>query len=139
MTKQTKTHAIALALFAAIGLGAPAASWIANAPADRPVPALQAGLAEAAPEAPAPEPEAAPEPVVVAEVRIVGRAPRKAAPAKPKAERTCSRQALEITGGGVRVCDVPRTDNGKAGLWAPVDKPARLAAYDLPSPTGLIR
>lgn len=139
MTKQTKTHAIAFALFAAVGLGAPAASWLSNAPAERPVPTLQAGLAEALPEAPAAAPEAAPVVVTVPEVVVAGHVAPKARKAPRKAEKTCSRQALEITGGGVRVCDVPRTDNGKAGLWAPIEKPVRLASRDLPSPTGLIR
>jgi len=106
MTKQTKTHAIAFSLMSLIGLGAPVASFLANAPSERPMTA-QAGIVRAAadlaeiPAPPAPPaPEAAPELVVLDPLMVVGSAPRarKAPPVAGKAQR-CHRHELEQGGG----------------------------------------
>lgn len=86
-----------------------------------------------------PEAPVAPSVQTVLEVVVVAKGPRKAVPSPRRAVRTCSDLVTEIYGTAVRVCDVSRTGNGKAGLWVPVAKPTRLAARDLPSPSGLLR
>jgi hypothetical protein len=94
------------------------------------------------PEAPVLAPEApvlAPQSWTVPKVVVVAAAPKKVKEAPRRAVRSCVDATTEIYGTGVRVCDVPRTANGKAGVWEPTAKPARLASRDLPSPSGLLR
>jgi hypothetical protein len=107
---------------------------IANGGLEEPVAVANTGFGQA--------PEVAPVPIetyTVDEVVVVAESPRKAKKSPPKAKKSCADQQLEITGGFVRVCDVPRTDNDKAGVWEPVEKPTRLASRDVPSPSGLLR
>lgn len=132
MTKTSKilsALALTAACFApAIGIG------IANGGLESPMPhAAKAGVRapDVAPVAPSVQ--------TVDEVVVVAQAPRKAVPSPRRAVRSCSDLVTEIYGTAVRVCDVPRAANGKPGLWAPVAKPTRLAARDLPSPSGLLR
>jgi hypothetical protein len=107
MNKQTKTHAVAIAIMASVGLAAPLASWYANAPQERP-----AAAQEAPAEAPAvlPEPVVAPAPreVTLDPVTVVGRAPRAASPAPVAKAQRCHDHVLEQGGSPehptVRVC-----------------------------------
>ena len=83
-------------------------------------------------------PSAVPTMTTVPEVVIVVRNPtRKSNSRQPV--RSCTNQTTEFYGTNVRVCDVPRTPNGKDGVWHPTTKPAHLAPRDLPSPTGLLQ
>jgi hypothetical protein len=94
------------------------------------------------PDAPVAAPVAVPDAPSVAAVpvaAVAARGPEKAKEALRRAVRSCVDATTEIYGTGVRVCDVPRTANGKAGIWEPAATPARLAARDLPSPSGLLR
>jgi len=102
---------------------------------EAPVVAVPEAPVVAVPEAPEAVPEA-PERWAVPEVVVVAAAPK----GTPRA-RSCVYQTTELGAPrtAVRVCDVPRTSNGKAGVWDPVAKPTRLASRDLPSPSGLLR
>lgn len=107
---------------------------IANGGLEQPVAVAESGLVQA-PEL-APE---APERYTVAEVVVVAESPKKAKKSPRRAVRSCSDQRLEITGGMVRVCDVPKASNDKTRIWEPIAKPTRLASRDVPSPSGLLR
>jgi hypothetical protein len=94
------------------------------------------------PDAPVAAPVAvpdAPSEAAVPVAAVAARGPEKAKEAPRRAVRSCVDATTEIYGTGVRVCDVPRTANGKAGIWEPAARAARLASRDLPSPSGLLR
>lgn len=78
------------------------------------------------------------EPDLVIPVTVVAQGPEKAKRSPRRAKRSCSVRKTEIHGTDVRICDRPRTANRKPRLWEPIAKPSRLAARDLPSPSGLL-
>lgn len=104
MTKTTKTHIVAIAILAGLGLGAPVASVLANAPA-------HAGLAHRGPAASAKVEQAQPAKITLAEVVITADAPRRVKPAAKRqaaVEDRCYNHVLEQEGrpgaATVRVC-----------------------------------
>jgi hypothetical protein len=132
----TKTTKLLTALVCSVACFAPAVGiGIANGGLDSPEPWTPPEAVAEAPEAPPAEPAS----FAVPEVVVAAKAPPKAKRSPRRAKRSCGDQELEITGGTVAVCDVPRTANAKPGLWAPVAKPTRLASRDVPSPSGLLR
>ena len=105
MNKQAKIHAVAVSILASIALAAPVASYLANAPQDRPVPTFEAVAPKAVQAAPEPTEQV----VTLDALMIVGRAARapKAAP-KAAATQRCHDHQLEQGGSPdaptVRVC-----------------------------------